>query len=390
MKKLLKNILFIVALVVVYFITKAATASFIDFQTDKEIDSYKYTSAEYAEFVEDLDEKTFFYYNNLSEELKDAYITVYFSALNFDESFKVSLSKEEFDVVVDAVMYDNPELFWLTGNYTYTTYEDYVGVEHHYSYSEAEADKISNALENKVDEIVSAIPHDASDFEKELFLHDYVCDNTVYDISVNDLLSQTAHSSLLNGRTVCAGYARAMQMLLDKVGINNYILIGNANNGTNTDLHMWNVVEIDGCNYHLDPTWNDGAFTDEQGYFYFNVTDAYIMKTHSDFNFENNNCSYNTANYYQMKNTYVKSFTGFSSLVNATACILATGENTVEFVFEGSGDYKRAVNAIDDDNGFFSYVESSVNQSGRRLQKNSVMYSAVDDYNYISITFKEV
>lgn len=390
MKKLLKNIVFIVALVVVYFVAKTATASFIDFQTDKEIDGYKYTSAEYAEFLEDLDEKTFFYYNNLPEDLKDEYITVYFSAINFDESFKVTLSEEELEVVVDAVIYDNPEIFWLTGNYTYTTYEDYVGIEHHYSYSRAEADKISSALENKVEEIVSAIPHGASDFEKELFLHDYVCDNTVYDISVNDLLSQTAHSSLLDGRTVCAGYARAMQMLLDEVGINNYILIGNANNGTSTDLHMWNVVEIDGCNYHLDPTWNDGAFTDEQGYFYFNVTDAYIMKTHSDFNFENNNCSYNTANYYQMKNTYVKSFTGFSSLVNATAGILATGENTVEFVFESSSDYKRAVSAIDDDNAFFSYVESSVNQSGRRLQKNSVMYSAVDDYNFLVITFKEV
>ena len=109
-------------------------------------------------------------------------------------------------------MYDNSEIFWLTGNCTYYVNEDYIDVVQEYRYTETEANKITNKLENKIDDIISEMPDYNTDFEKELYLHDYVCDNTVYDESTMETTGHTAHSSLLDGKTVCEGYARAVQM----------------------------------------------------------------------------------------------------------------------------------------------------------------------------------
>ena len=48
------------------------------------------------------------------------------------------------------------------------------------------------------------------------------------------------------GETVCDGFAKAYTMLLSKVGIESYY-IGH-------DLHVWNLVKIDGKFYHVDVT----------------------------------------------------------------------------------------------------------------------------------------
>ncbi len=97
----------------------------------------------------------------------------------------------------------------------------------------------------------------------------------------------------------------------------------------------------------------------------------------------------NNANYFSMMNTYVKTFTGFSSLVDATSNVLATGENTVEFVFETKSDYNRAINELENNAKFFNFVEKSVTKSGRNLSKTSVLYNNVDRYYYLCIQFKE-
>lgn len=390
MKKLFKIFIAICVMVIFYNCFKIASYEFKQKALEDYINADQYTAEEYNEFQNELNNKTFYYYHNLPEELKDPYISLYFSALNFDENCKVRLTEEEMITVVDAVIYDNSELFWLTGNYNYKIYSDYVEISHEYRVDKNEAEKISDQLEKKIDSIIAKMPKYNTQFEKELYLHDYVCDNTVYDETTLNLEGQTAYGALLYGRTVCEGYARAVQLLLDEVGIKNYLIVGEASDTNDDELHMWNVVQIDGYNYHLDATWNDGAFTDAQGYFYFNVTDSYIKRTHSDFNIDNNNCIYDMANYFKIKNTYVKVFTGFSGLIDATANILKTGENTVEFVFENSADFKRAVAEIDNQNKFFNYVDKSVRKSGRRLSKNKVSYSTVDRYYYLSITFEEV
>lgn len=354
-----------------------------------EINNDKYTAEEYENFQQQLSNKTFYYYHSLTDEQKDAYTTLYFAVMNFDESCKVKVSEVELKKILYSIIYDNSNIFWLSGNYTYYAHEDYIELVPEYNHNMEDVKIISTKLNNKINEIVSKLPVQATDYEKELYLHNYVCDNTVYDDSTFKNGGDTAYSSLLNGKSICEGYARAMQILLDTVGIKNYLVVGDGVSDGVTEPHMWNVVEIDGYNYHLDATWNDSVTKEEDCYFYFNVTDDYISEDHLNIEPEHNNCVYNYANYYVVNNTFVSVFLGYDSLITPTVEALRNGKNSVDFLFGNSSDYRRAVNEITDNAEFFDYIDKSVKQSGRNLSNTNVEYILVEDYNYLSIVFKE-
>ena len=75
--------------------------------------------------------------------------------------------------------------------------------------------------------------------------------------------------------TVCAGYARSLQYILNKLGIPCYYIYGTANG----EYHAWNIVQLGGEWYNVDLTWCDqdtGA-----AYTYYNVTDAVLSANHT-------------------------------------------------------------------------------------------------------------
>lgn len=117
-----------------------------------------------------------------------------------------------------------------------------------------------------------------SDYDIAKALHDYLVLNCVYDYD-NYLRhtvpaeSYTADGALLEGTAVCAGYARAYQLLMQQAGIPCEYVSGYAGGG-----HAWNVVEIDGAWYHVDTTWDDPV-PDRAGYVrydYFLKSDDYM------------------------------------------------------------------------------------------------------------------
>lgn len=385
MKKILSMIIFAFCCVLLFNVADNIKEKTIT----NEINSYKYTAEEYADFQQQLSTKTFYYYHNLTDEQKDAYTTLYFAVINFDKSCKVKVSEDELKKILYSIIYDNSNIFWLSGNYTYYTHEDYIELVPEYNYDEQEVKTISTKLNDKINEIVSNLPAHTTDYEKELYLHDYICDNTVYDNSTFKNGGDAAYSALLEGKSICEGYARAMQILLDEVGIKNYLVVGDGTSEGVTEPHMWNIVEIDGFNYHLDVTWDDSVTKDEDCYFYFNVTDEYILKDHSNIEPAQNNCIYNYANYYVVNNAYVEVFVGFESLVVPTANALRNGKNTVEFLFRSNSDYERAINEINNNSKFFDYIDNSVRQSGRNFSSTNVEYVLIEDYNYLRIVFKE-
>ena len=70
--------------------------------------------------------------------------------------------------------------------------------------------------------------------------------------------------SALSGSTgndgpVCEGYARAFKVLCDRLGIPCVLNEGYARTAKEaaSEPHMWNYVQLDGCWYGVDVTWND-------------------------------------------------------------------------------------------------------------------------------------
>lgn len=97
-------------------------------------------------------------------------------------------------------------------------------------------------------EVLKCIKPTMTDFEKALFLHDYLCANFGYDATLTVSDSYT----FLKGKVgVCEAYADTYSALLTALGIPNRFAVSDEMN------HVWNVIKIDGLWYHVDVTWDD-------------------------------------------------------------------------------------------------------------------------------------
>lgn len=386
MKKLLSWFIMLIILVVV---TGPVMDSIQKISEQNKIEESKPTQQERLDFQNLLNDNTYYYYNSLNGIEKEAYITMYSSFMAFDDTFVMEIDGDKLKSVFTAVLYDNPHIFWVDNDYQYLENDMSVSFTPNYRNSSTEAQMITMQLNSKIDEIVTYVNTLNTDYEKELYIHDYVCKNIIYDESLSGLGGDSVYDSLIKGKAICEGYSRAVQILLDAVDIDNYLVIGDAESNGKTEPHMWNIVEIDNLNYHLDATWNDSGVDDSIVYFYFNVNDEMIQKDHFNIEPTNNLCVSDLAYYYVVENSYVKSYNGFSEHSGRSADALRNGENSIEFIFENFADFKNALNDIEADNGFFDYIFSTVNRSGRKLNPYKITYYTIDTRNYLCVVFEE-
>ena len=119
------------------------------------------------------------------------------------------------------------------------------------------------SVEQIINEIAAECEKNCStDFEKAVWLHDWILDHADYD---NSLSFCAAEGVLARGKGTCESYHRAYEMLLNKVGIQTGRTISSS--------HVWTAVRMDGEWYQVDCTWDD---TGQQRYLYFGLTDELI------------------------------------------------------------------------------------------------------------------
>lgn len=146
-----------------------------------------------------------------------------------------------------------------------------------YIYTKEEQEQINN----KIDTLYSSlITTDMPTFEdKILAIHDYIINNTKYDIVRNDTNDSNYHSyiaygPLFEGYATCNGYTDAMALFLEKMNIPNFKVAMTPNDDT-TEGHVWNAVYLNGRWLHLDLTWDDPVSNDGKDYLqhkYFLIT----------------------------------------------------------------------------------------------------------------------
>ena len=237
------------------------------------------------------------------------------------------LDNARIQTVYNAFIYDNPQYFYIDSfSVTVSTFTTTLNLT--YAQEWTDENRLSQAktvFENGIVWFEDKIP--ADDYGAELYFHDYIVDNCTYFLDEGETAEfakilpeeqqrrikpfSNAFAALVDARAGCEGYAKLMKVLLDSAGIENYLVSGNADNGETVAAHMWNVVKIDGEWYHLDCTWDDpldSKVPDEitdgyRNYEFFNVTDEYISKTHTDFSVTAP-CNSLDANYYVKSGAY--------------------------------------------------------------------------------------
>ena len=241
-----------------------------------------------------------FAYDRLSEDEKLWYDSInQMLAYRMDEEVDLSmkavangLTEENIDKVYNAVMMDHPEYFYVEG-YEYTKYLNGLGdivdieIRGKYTYSLEECEKRQEEIKDAVDEILWLAPSDeADDYEKIRYVYETIIEQTDYDLNAPD--NQSIYSVLVGKLSVCQGYAKTTQYLLNELGMECSIVYGKVRDG---EAHSWNIVKCNDEYYYLDTTWGDASYsmvgesaaitnTPEISYDYLCITGEQLEKTH--------------------------------------------------------------------------------------------------------------
>lgn len=220
---------------------------------------------------------------------------------NFDKKITVSinfkLTNTDAKLLTDAIVNDNPDLFWfgiyadkvsyfsisiensVLGEYVYNFYPEY-----NVNSEKDQLEKVQfmkNQMETAADEFIKQanITEGMTDYDKALALHDVVCANLAYDDSQSREWIHTVYGAFVNKYAVCDGYSKAYQYLLNKVGIDSHIATGAGNGGS----HAWNLVKLGDKWYYTDVTWDDQPYLDFY-YEYFNLTEEQLTAKDHEIN----------------------------------------------------------------------------------------------------------
>lgn len=132
-------------------------------------------------------------------------------------------------VGISSVKYENGSL----------VYNNYEGLSSFKTYMATR--RIEREMEN-----IRKDTENMDEKDKILYVYNYVASHN-YDKLFTSLGSnQSAYSFFTKGTSVCAGFAKASQIIFQNIGIKSYLVIN--------DSHLWNYVEYDGKYYVFDAT----------------------------------------------------------------------------------------------------------------------------------------
>ena len=154
----------------------------------------------------------------------------------------------------------------------------------------------------------------AADVTKVRTVYDYICSNVVYDYDhVNDnsyKTQYTAYGALIDGTSVCQGYAVLLYRLALELDVDARLIPGFGGG----EAHGWNIVKLGDVYYNVDSTWDAGR-----------TTYGYYLKCDDDFEDHVREEEYRTESFYA---AYPMSKTNYSSCSHSYGAGTVTKEAT--------------------------------------------------------------
>lgn len=253
------------------------------------------------------------YYDNLPTDLQEAYYVIGAAVENAQELIDIDLAldNDSLNAVLTALQNDRPDLFWFPGSASGMAQNGSTSIRLAYTATGEELAAQRKAFDERIAEILAQVDS-LTPAEQEKAVHDILISETSYIHDSLEKQGQSAYTALVEGRSVCAGYARAFKLLMDELGIPCVYISGKAldaengspahvieSQGGETDQssekteppttgeevwssHAWCIVSLDGTWYNVDITWDDNNLLNEESilYTHFNEPDQSFNKTH--------------------------------------------------------------------------------------------------------------
>lgn len=200
---------------------------------------------------------------------------------------KQSNLETEIATIIEAIIMDHPELFYILNRYSYSYSGPKTTSVTIQTLSKADAIALKTSVENGIQSYMQKVSSNQDQYEISKQFYELLATN----ISYNKDTGSRAHSvvgAFVDGQGVCETYAKAYQLLLNRYGIRAFTVSGVGKN----EPHRWIAVEINGRWYYSDPTWGDFKTPGnpdsypETGYIkanysYLNLTAAQMGKDHA-------------------------------------------------------------------------------------------------------------
>lgn len=326
-----------------------------------------------------IEEPAGYAYSKLSSADREKYRALLNVFLTREEMSYPSTDVDDIGFIRNCVTDDNPELFYVE-NVQYVTTEDRatgkitsVKVSGVFSYTASETEALQRQVEAEVSRILAGAPTRGDDYAKAKYFYEYLANNARYDHDAQQAnldtgvyaYGQTVVDTLVNHASVCAGYARSLQLLFHRVGIPCALVRGPAHG----EAHVWCAAYLDGNWYYIDPTWGDSQIYDEYGqptgnermdYDYLCVTGSDLAPTHTpDCGYPMPSCTATADNYYVREGLMLSTadVDAAGAIISAAA---ARGDGSARFRCANRDVFDQLSYALFDENGVFRFYSGDM------------------------------
>lgn len=319
-----------------------------------------------------VDTNTAFYYNQLSAEEQMVYQEILTGINQRQNRIGVeALSNEALSNVLEYVLNDHPEFFWLSGNSTIWSNQSDTrkDIELEYTIAIDQIDGIKAEIDSIIDHYMASWSSEAGEYDKVKAVYDYVILNTDYNLQAEN--NQNIQSVFLTQQSVCAGYAKAIQYMLQKAGVFCTYVSGTIN--SSGEYHAWNLVSINGAYYYVDATWGDPTFLQNEAsednkdtisYDYLCFTTSELLRTHTpklpqilpD-------CASNEYDYYRLHGWFYSEYIE-SAIVETLSNDVENGVSESYLKFTTAESYSEAYTRLFTDNVVYIPAKIKAEQTG--------------------------
>lgn len=149
-----------------------------------------------------------------------------------------------------ALLIDHPEMLQLA-SYGYRYDDTMIQAKIDFAINNPIMESLNTLRIRRIIDNIKRKTKDMSDREKIKYVYEWIGDNNTYDeLFTYTSKNQSIYNVFIKGNAVCAGFAKASQVIFQNIGIESMTISGESGGP-----HMWNVIKLDNKYYYYDSTY---------------------------------------------------------------------------------------------------------------------------------------